>query len=137
VKALMLNGMCPVERVMGISLKILKGELAAKRMRFDEAISHLKEAVALEGENPRMEPSCWTHSARLVLGAILVEAGKSADAEKVYLEDLKNSPDNGWALFGLAQVYEKQGRNEDAAKARARFSLAWKDADIQLTSSRK
>jgi tetratricopeptide (TPR) repeat protein len=137
VKGLMLDGMCPVDRVMGISLSILKGELAAKRMKYDEAIAHLREAVAMEDENPYMEPAYWTHSTRLVLGAILIEASKPVEAEKVYLEDMKNNPENGWALFGLFQAYEKQGRLEAAAKAKARFGLAWKDADVLLTSSRK
>lgn len=132
VKGLMLDGTCPVERVMGISSNILKGELAAKRMKFDEAISYLGVAVALEDEKPYK-----TYPARLVLGAVLIEAGKPVDAERVYLEELENNPENGWALFGLAQAYEKQGRVEDAAKAKVRFGLAWKDADIQLTSSRK
>jgi len=136
LKGLMLDGMCPVERVMVISLKILKGELAAKQMKYDEAIAHLTEAVAMEDKNPYMEPAYWTYSTRLVLGAILIEAGKAAEAERIYLEDLKDNPENGWTLFGLAQAYEKQGKWEAAAKAKARFGLAWKNADLKLSSSR-
>jgi len=137
LKAIMLDGMCPAERLMGIAMNILKGELAAATKDYSSAIALLKQAVAWEDENPYMEPAYWAHSARLVLGAVLLEAGKPAEAETVYLEDLKSNPENGWALFGLAKAYEAEGKPVEASKAMARHELAWTGADISLTSSRK
>jgi hypothetical protein len=137
MKAIMIDGMCPAERLMGIALNIVKGELAATKKEYDKAIGFLQEAVALEDQNPYMEPAYWSHSSRLVLGAVLIEAGKAAEAEAVYLEEMKSWPENGWALYGLFKAYEKQGKRTEAARAKARFELAWKDADLSLTSSRK
>lgn len=137
VQAIAIDGMCPAERLMGIGLHILKGEQAAAAKNYDEAVKQLQMAVDLEDQNPYMEPAYWAHSARLVLGAVLVEAGRGEEAEKVYLQDLKSNPENGWALFGLAQAFEKQGRPVEAAKAKARFQLAWNGADLTLASSRK
>ena len=59
--------------------------------------------------------------ARLSLGAVLLEAGRPAEAETVYWEDLRRNKENGWALFGLMQALKAQGKNDDAALVEARF----------------
>jgi tetratricopeptide (TPR) repeat protein len=38
-----------------------------------------------------------------------MDAGKYDEAIKVYEQDLKTYPKNGWALKGLMNAYEKQG----------------------------
>ena len=53
-----------------------------------------------------------------------------------YREDLRRNPDNGWALFGLAQSLQAQGRAAEAETARSSFSAAWGNADIELAASR-
>jgi cytochrome c-type biogenesis protein CcmH/NrfG len=65
-----------------------------------------------------------------------VKAGRHAEAEKVYREDLRRFPENGWSLFGLAQALRAQGKKNDAATAEARFRRAWADTDVTLTASR-
>jgi tetratricopeptide (TPR) repeat protein len=66
----------------------------------------------------------------------LIEAGKYAEAEKVYKENLEEIPDNGWGLFGLRQALLKQGKNDEANEVEKRFNETWKYADVDLTSSR-
>ena len=70
------------------------------------------------------------------LGAVLIEAGKYAEAEKVYLKNLEDVPENGWSLFGLHQSVLKQNRIDEAGEIQKRFNEAWKNADVTLTSSR-
>ena len=70
------------------------------------------------------------------LGAALLEAGRAAEAEAVYREDLRQYPNNGWALFGLSQTLWAQGEADEAAEAQRRFEEAWQHADVTLTSSR-
>ena len=72
----------------------------------------------------------------IALGAVLLDAGRAAEAEQVYREDLRRNPDNGWSLFGLAQSLEAQGRAAEAAEARRGFAAAWRNADVELTTSR-
>jgi len=72
----------------------------------------------------------------VVLGAVLLQAGRASEAEAVYWEDLRRYPHNGWSLFGLAQSLRKQGKNEEAALAEQRFQKAWAQADVKLTASR-
>ena len=56
--------------------------------------------------------------------------------EREYREDLRRFPDNGWSLTGLSQALAAQGKEREAATARARHAEVWKGADVQLTASR-
>jgi len=122
--------------ILSIAPEVLAGELAAARKQYDTAISHLEKAVRLEDALVYTEPSEWHYPPRHTLGAILLEAGRPAEAETVYWEDLRRNRDNGWALFGLAQALRAQNKKEEAAQIDARFREAWARADVTLTASR-
>ena len=64
-----------------------------------------------------------------------MEAGRFAEAEQVYRDDLARFPENGWALFGLAQSLRRQGKEDEAAAIDARFQKVWSKADVQIKSS--
>jgi len=102
----------------------------------EEAVRHLRKAVALEDELNYNEPPDWYYPVRHSLGAALLAANRPAEAEAVYREDLRRNPENGWALFGLGQTLLAQGKSEEAAEAEARFRKAWSRADVTLTASR-
>jgi predicted Zn-dependent protease len=119
-----------------IASRIVRGELAARARKFDEAIRLVSEAVALEDAIPYNEPPVWHQPPRQVLGALLLEAGRPAEAEGAYRADLERFRENGWSLFGLSQSLSAQGRADEAAAVRARFDTAWRRADVTPTSSR-
>jgi tetratricopeptide (TPR) repeat protein len=114
----------------------LNGEIAAARGQYDKAVAHMERAVRLEDALVYTEPSEWHYPPRHALGAILLEAGRAAEAETVYWEDLRRNRDNGWALFGLAQALKAQKKTDQAAVIEARFNKAWQRADVTLTASR-
>jgi tetratricopeptide (TPR) repeat protein len=122
--------------IFAIAPEVLAGELAAARKNYDAAIAHLERAVRLEDGLIYTEPSEWHYPPRQTLGAVLLEAGRPAEAETVYWQDLKQNPDNGWALTGLHQALEAQGKKSDAAIVAARLKKAWSEADVRTTSSR-
>lgn len=122
--------------LLAVAEAVLAGELAAERGRFDEAIAHLHRGVLLEENLIYIEPSDWYAPVRQHLGAVLLRAGRPAEAEAVYWQDLKENPENGWSLFGLAQSLAAQGREEEARAVRARFERAWARADVTLPASR-
>ncbi len=122
--------------LLQIARLILGGEIAAKRKQTSRAIALLREAVVLEDQQNYDEPPSWYVSTRLVLGAIYLQARKPEAAERVYREDLLVFPSNGWALFGLAQALEAQGKRTQAAQVRVEFERAWTNADVELTASR-
>ena len=126
----------PLLANLRIASRMTAGELAARRGESSEAIRLLQEAVGIEDTLPYNEPPIWHHPVRQVLGAVLLEAGRAPEAERVYREDLRRVRENGWSLFGLTQSLRAQGKMTEAATAQARFQKAWSRADIALTSSR-
>src|SRR6185437_3299911 len=85
---------------------------------------------------PYTEPAYWHQPVAHLLGAALLEAGKSADAEAVYRKSLMVYRRDGWALLGLAQALKAQGKTAEAEVAQKDFENAWQFADVQLAASR-
>ena len=69
------------------------------------------------------------------LGSVLLQAEKYVEAELVYRKDLELFPETGWALHGLYQSLEKQGKVAAAKEIQARFEEAWAHADVELEGS--
>lgn len=119
-----------------IAYEVTNGELEAKKKNYSQAISYLKKAVELEDQLRYDEPPTWFYPCRQNLGAVLIDAGKYAEAQKVYEENLKEVPENGWGLYGLYQALLKQNKTNEAENVLKRFKEAWKYSDITLNSSR-
>jgi tetratricopeptide (TPR) repeat protein len=122
--------------ILRIAPEVVAGEIAAKRQQWDAATLHLDRAIRYEDALIYQEPADWHAPARQNLGAVLLAAGRPGEAETVFWEDLKKNAENGWSLFGLVEALKAQGKNAEAAEAEARFTKAWKDADVKLTSAR-
>ncbi|MGR9108974.1 MAG: tetratricopeptide repeat protein, partial [Gammaproteobacteria bacterium] len=136
IGALKIFDVNPVEQILRIAEATLAGEIAAARKNYPEAVTHLQKAIEIEDSLNYTEPKDWYLPSRQVLGAILLESGDPLKAEKVFAEDLKIHPQNGWSLFGLAQSLNALGKNDQARKIGQDFEKAWQDADIQLKSAR-
>ena len=115
--------------ILRIAPEVVAGEIAARRQHWDSALLHLERAVRYEDGLNFQEPHDWHAPVRQNLAAVLMAAGRPDEAEAVYWEDLRKNPENGWSLFGLARALEAQGKHDDAAPIRARFTKAWQDAD--------
>jgi len=114
----------------------LMGEIATRSGNADEGIAHFREALKIEEAGLYFEPPRWYYPMRHSLGAALLKAGRNAEAEAVYREDLKRFPENGWSLFGLAAALKAQGKSAEAAAVDQRFAKAWAGADVKLVASR-
>jgi tetratricopeptide (TPR) repeat protein len=124
------------DAVLRIATESLAGEIAAEQRDYNAAITHLETAVRLQDALAYTEPDDWHYPARHSLAAVLMLAGRPAEAETVYWDDLSRHPKNGWALFGLAEAMRAQGKAEAAKAVDADFRKSWEHADIKLTSSR-
>jgi tetratricopeptide (TPR) repeat protein len=120
-------------RLARIAVLTLGGEIALVDGRTDAGLAQLAEAVAIEDSLEYDEPHLWLAPTRHALGAALLAAGRPADAERAYREDLAHYPDNGWSLYGLSRALVAQGRVDEARKADAAYRAAWKRADFDLT----
>jgi tetratricopeptide (TPR) repeat protein len=121
------------DHLLKIAERLLTGELAASKSNFAEATSAMEQAVKLEDSLNYDEPRPWLNPVRHHLGAVLLDAGRFAEAEKIYLADLKQNPGNGWSLFGLLQAQRLQGK--DASETERLFRAVWSFSDITLTRS--
>lgn len=120
----------PAERVLAIGRHFLDGEIAYARRDYPAAERELRAAAAIEDTLLYMEPPDWMQPVRHTLGTVLMDAGRFADAEQAYREDLARWRENGWSLMGLALALERQGKAKEAAGIRQRHSKAWASADI-------
>jgi len=126
----------PASQMTQLALDLVDGEIARKSGHLDEAINDFTKARAIELALPYNEPPNWHQPVSHLLGAALLQAHRPAEAEAVYRDSLMHYRLDGWALFGLAQALDAQGKTQDAAATRKEFATAWQLADVKLASSR-
>ena len=125
----------PLHAVIEVALAVVAARIAATELRTADATRELERAAAAEDRLPAGRGADWFFPVRHLLGAELLVAGDAAAAERVYREDLRRHPDNGWALFGLAAALRAEGKRPAAAAAARAFAHAWQHADVRLTTS--
>ena len=123
-------------QLANIASHVLAGELALSGKQYEQAIDHFRQAITLEDALKYNEPPDWFFSVRHHLGAALLESGRFAEAGKVFEEDLKTFPKNGWALSGLLASLDGQKETAKAAILKDQLAEAWKFADVQLEGSK-
>lgn len=121
--------------VLRVATHSLAGNLARAKGQTETAIEHYRAGVAAEDSLKYDEPPGWWLHLRPTLGAALLKAGKTIEAEQVYRDDLVRNPANGWSLLGLKQALEAQKRYDEAARIEPEFKRAWSRADVRLTAS--
>jgi len=124
----------PARRVLGLLAGILEGEIARVAGDLPSAITAFERAVTLDDELEVDEPEPLPFPARHWLGAVLLEARRPLDAERVYREDLRQHPHNGWALLGLQLALRAQGKPTVDVDEDLRVS--WSRADTWIRASR-
>jgi Flp pilus assembly protein TadD len=127
------NNSC--QALLAIATPMLDGEILIREGKLDEGLSQLRTAVSAEDALRYDEPPGWILPVRHSLGANLMQAGRFAEAEQVYRDDLTRLPENGWSLFGLARSLVLQQKRDEAAVVEARYHKIWSKADVQITSS--
>lgn len=121
----------PVSSVLPIARAMLVGELRYREGREDEAFASLRTAVSLEDALAYDEPPGWMQPVRHALGALLLEAGRVAEAADTFRDDLEKHPSNGWAILGLEQAERLLGNTTRADALELELRQVWKRAEIR------
>jgi tetratricopeptide (TPR) repeat protein len=114
----------PSVHVLDLAREVLLGHIAQRVDDLGEAIAHFQRAAVLQDGLAYMEPPYWYYPVRQSLGALLLRAGRLAEAEAAFREALKQAPSNAWSLLGLAETLRAAGDEPGAAEARARLAEA-------------
>ena len=121
--------------ISSIAENMLAGEILYREGKTRRSRWPLSSGPFSREDNlPYSEPPDWFQPVRHALAAVLMDAGRYAEAEAVYREDLVRHPENGWSLFGLSQSLRKQKKNAEADAVAARFKQVWQHADFKLTA---
>jgi tetratricopeptide (TPR) repeat protein len=124
------------ESIIAVANHMIEGELLIAEGKLDRELDELRAALTLEDALKYDEPPSWMIPLRHTIGANLMAAGRFAEAEQTYRDDLKRLPENGWSLFGLSQALAAQQKGGAELEAtRARFNKVWAKADVKITSS--
>ena len=124
-----------VSDVLPIARAMLEGELAFREGRLDDAWSALRRGIEAEDRLIYDEPPGWMLPVRHAMGALLMSAGKPAEAERLYREDQERHPGNTWSLIGLQKCLAAQNRASEAAAVARQLETAWKRVVDRPTSS--
>jgi tetratricopeptide (TPR) repeat protein len=136
LKDLTLKGIDDLTALLALAEASLRGEILLARKQYPAAVAALQRAVALEDALESEEPPPWPVPARQALGAALLLAGRPADAERAFRDDLDRHPENGWALYGLAESLRRSKRGAEAVAVEARYRAAWASAEGRPPDSR-
>ena len=121
--------------VLELCRHMLEGEILFREGRLDDCFEVLERGAELEDALVYDEPPGWMQPVRHALGALLMAAGRPAEAERVYRTDLEKNPRNGWSLLGLEQSLASQGRATESNEVASLREAAWNRADVTPSSS--
>jgi tetratricopeptide (TPR) repeat protein len=121
-----------VLKLLGTASLELRGAAAAHKGDFETGRNLLERASKEEKELGYSEPPQYSRPPLEVLGEALIRAGRYKEARDVYQSDLVERPHSGFALYGIATAWDKEGNRAEAAKAYREFLTAWSHADADL-----
>jgi tetratricopeptide (TPR) repeat protein len=122
-------------RILEVSEHFIAGEIALQQGNWESAIAHLEKGAEVEDALWYAEPPQWLQPIRHTLGAVYLTAGRYADAERIYREDLAKWRGNGWSLYGLSRALAGQGKLAEAEEAMRQHEQAWSKADAATETS--
>lgn len=113
------------------SLELRAGVLAAQG-HVGQAKKTYADAIAAEKKLGYHEPPMYIRPVGENEAAALIRAKDYTDAKAAYEDALKERPNSGFALYGLAYLRELAGDAAGAREAYATFLKAWSSADSAL-----
>jgi tetratricopeptide (TPR) repeat protein len=133
-----------IVNLLNVADAMLNGELEYRKGNHDIAFAHLRQSVELSDALPYDEPWGWMQPPRHALGALLLERGRTEEAEAVYRSDLGldgklsracQHPDNLWSLHGLHECLVRRGEKVESALIKQRLDLAQARAEVPIKAS--
>jgi tetratricopeptide (TPR) repeat protein len=129
----LIAGGVPAKDVLQLAQHVARARIAQANKDSASTIKHFDAAVALEDTLAYSEPPYWYYPTRQSLGAALLLAGDLDRAEEVLRASLARTPNNGWALFALREVYKARGDQANARAVEQLLDEAWMGQEDTLS----
>ncbi len=111
----------------------LRGNLLCARGEFEQGTALLKKAASKEKKDiGYSEPPTYSRPEVESLGYAYLRSKQFDKARTSFEDELKQRPNSGHALYGIARSYELAGKSTEARLAYDKFLQAWSNADPDL-----
>jgi hypothetical protein len=107
----------------------LRASICVAQRRLPEAKTLFDQAAHEEKDLGYAEPPRYVRPVGETEGAVLLRAGDAAGAHAAYAAALKDRPNSGFSLYGMAESSEAAGNTAVARDEYAKFLTAWKNSD--------
>ena len=121
----LIAGYVPAKEILQVAQHVVRARIAQADKDLRGAIKHFEAAVALADALAYTEPPYWYYPIRQSLGAVQLLAGDLDNAEHTFRASLVRAPNNGWALYGLTEVFKRRGDEASAKAAQQLLDKAW------------
>jgi tetratricopeptide (TPR) repeat protein len=118
-------GGIPAPDVLALARQVVLGRIALAEGQLPAARAAFEQAVATQDKLNYSEPPYWYYPVSQSLAAVMLQQGDLAAAEEAFRASLVRAPNNGWALYGLGEVYRRMGRADAVAEVTRRLDAAW------------
>ena len=119
------EGGVPAPDMLDLAREMVLARIALAEGKLRTARTAFERAAAIQDKLPYSEPPHWPYPVRQSLAAVMVRLGDLNAAEDAFRASLAQAPNNGWALYGLSEVYRRMGRRDAAADIARRLDGAW------------
>jgi hypothetical protein len=127
------KGFGRLARSVAVSSQLqLKAAIAQAEQHDAEALALQVKAVAAADDAEQSEPPMLAGGPRLRLAAMQMKQKQAAAAEASYRAELAVHANSGWALHGLSEALEAQGKRGEMQETRKVLKLSWATADAEL-----
>jgi Flp pilus assembly protein TadD len=111
----------------------LRGNLKCAQDDVETGTALLKKSANKEKKDIGYnEPPQYSRPESESIGYAYLRARQFDKARAAFEDELKQRPNSGHALYGIAQSYDLAGKASEAAQAYSKFLQSWKDADPDL-----
>ena len=121
----LVEGGIPAPEMLDLARQVVLARAALAEGKLRAARAEFEAAAAIQDKLAYSEPPYWYYPVRQSLAAVLLRMGQLKEAEEAFRATLARAPNNGWALYGLGEVYRRMGRKDAAAEVMRRLDDAW------------
>lgn len=126
----------PARPVLEVAADVVQARAAQADGDNKAAVELFSAAAAAQDTIPYMEPPFWYYPVRQSLGATLLEAGRTAEAEKEFQLALEREHGSAWALYGLKEAARAKGDALAEQKASDALAKIWRGDPGMLSLGR-